>query len=174
VPLLLLLAALEFGALMRRIGTRPGRLAALLIIIALAYSTLSAVKNVLFGDPGFDDPRRAVASILAHWQPGDHIYASGAGLPPLIYYGTMLDSDDRLSFVSPRKPAYTPSASARYAPLPTREGRLWFIYFVPDETGYDQDVLKHFARPAELLERTQFKHYVVTLWRLSASPPSAK
>lgn len=173
VPLLLLLAALECGALMRSVGTRPRRVAALLIIIALAYSALSAVKNVLFEDPGFDDPRGAVASILAHWQPGDHIYASDAGLPPLIYYGSMLNSDSRLSFVSPRKPAYTPSGSARYVPLPTREGRLWFIYFVPNEIDYDQDVLSHFAERAELLERTQFKHYVVTLWLLSASasPP---
>ena len=172
VPLLLLLAALEFSALMSKLGMRPCRVAALLIVIALTYSTLSAIKNISLEDPGFDDPRGAVASIVADWRPGDGIYASGAGLPPLIYYGTILHPDSQLRFVSPRRPAYTPGASSQYVPLPVRNARLWFIYFIPNETGYDRAVLNHFGQKAALLERAQFKHYVVTLWLLS-TPPAA-
>ncbi len=73
---------------------------------------------------------KSVASIAARWQPGDHIYASGAGLPPLMYYGTIFHPGSHLSFVSPREPAYTPREEAPYVPLPAHEGRLWFIWFV--------------------------------------------
>jgi hypothetical protein len=128
---------------------------------------LSAVKHVALGNPGFDDPRGAVASIAARWQPGDHIYASGAGLPPLMYYGTIFHPGSHLSFVSPRKPAYTPREEAPCVPLPAHEGRLWFIWFVPNEMGYDRTVLRHFNQSAMLLQSAQFKHYIVSVWRLA-------
>jgi len=145
--------------------------------VALAYSTLSAVKNNFFDDPGFDDPgfddpgfddpRGAVAWIAARWRPGDHIYASGAGLPPIIYYGLrQANPVVHLNFVSPRSPAYTPNSRARWVPLPTKKGRPWLLFFIPDEADYDRMVLRHFGVSALPIERSCFKHYVVSLWLL--------
>jgi Dolichyl-phosphate-mannose-protein mannosyltransferase len=168
VSLILLLTALECGSLANEIGVYARRAASILAAGALAYATLSAVKNVAFGDPGFDDPRGAVTSIVTRWHPGDHLYASGAGLPPVLYYGLRQGRfSSPLNFVSPRIPAYVPGRPERLVGLPSSKGRLWFLFFVPDEAGYDRMVLEYFKQDALPIDRTCFKHYVVSLWLLS-------
>jgi hypothetical protein len=113
-PLTLILTARELSEVVR--PARPGlRLAVTFVVCAaLLYSGLSACKNILRPNAGFDDPRGAVAAIAKNWQAGDRIYASDAAMPVIIYYrlvlrddyGSLLRARQTLDFVSSRNPAY--------------------------------------------------------------------
>jgi hypothetical protein len=60
-PFVLLLAALEIGDLVRRFGPLLRLIVACVVVAVLTYLKLSAIKHVVFGDTGFDDPPDAVA-----------------------------------------------------------------------------------------------------------------
>ena len=69
-----------------------------MVCAMVLYAGLSACKNILRPDLGFDDPRGAVAAIMKDWQAGDCIYASGAATPVIVYYGRVLGGRKRLDF----------------------------------------------------------------------------
>jgi hypothetical protein len=171
-PLTLILAARELGEVVR--PARPAsRLAVSFVVCAvLLYSGLSACKNIVRPDAGLDDPRSAVAAIAKNWQAGDRIYASGAAMPVIIYYGPLLGDGKNLAFVSSRNPAYTAGEAERIVPLPKRAGRLWFLYFEPNETGFDRRMLGYFTQRGTLISESHFKHYTAALWNLQSSPGS--
>jgi hypothetical protein len=179
-PLTLIFTARELGQLVR--DARPGlRLAVIFVVCAvLLYSGLSAFKNIVRPDAGFDDPRGAVAAIAKNWQAGDRIYASDAAMPVIIYYrlllrdyyGPMLRVGKTLDFVSSRNPAYTAGEPEQIVPLPKRVGRLWFLYFQPDESGFDRRILGYFNQRGSLISESQYKHYTAALWNLQSGPGS--
>ena len=179
-PLTLIFTARELGQLVR--DARPGlRLAVIFVVCAgLLYSGLSAFKNIVSPDAGFDDPRGAVAAIAKNWQAGDRIYASDAAVPVIIYYrlllrdyyGPMLRDGKTLDFVSSRNPADTAGEPEQIVPLPKRVGRLWFLYFQPDESGFDRRILGYFNQRGFLISESHYKHYTAALWNLQSGPGS--
>ena len=164
-PLTLMITAREVGRFVRERAPALRMLAVSISGIALVYAGLSAFKNVLVNDGGFDDPRGAVAAIAKAWQPGDRIYASGPAMPCIIYYRMMLHAD-QLDFVSSRNPVYVPDQAQRIVPLPKTEGRLWFLYFAPNEKDYDQKILTNFHQAGSLISRARYKNFIVALWDL--------
>lgn len=169
VPVTLILTARELGQVIR-VEHPSWRLAGTSMVCAiLLYAGLSACKNILRPDLGFDDPRGAVAAIVKNWQAGDRIYASGAAMPIIVYYGTLLGAGNKLNFVSSRQPAYTGDEAEPMVALPKRIGRLWFLYFEPNESGFDRRTLEYFKQHAELVSEKHYKHYTVALWNLQSS-----
>ena len=165
-PLTLMITAREVGGFVRERALALRMLAVSIAGIALVYAGLSAFKNVVVNDGGFDDPRGAVAAIAKAWQPGDRIYASGAAMPCIIYYRMMLHAD-QLDFVNSRNPVYVPDQAERIVALPKTEGRLWFLYFAPNEKDFDQRILTNFHQAGSLISRARYKNFIVALWDLS-------
>jgi hypothetical protein len=168
-PLTLLITAHEVGRFVRDRAPALRMLTVSIAGIALVYAGLSAFKNVVVNDGGFDDPRGAVAAIAKAWQPGDRIYASGPAMPCIIYYRMMLHAD-QLDFVSSRNPVYVPDQVKQIVPLPKTQGRLWFLYFAPNEKDYDQLILTNFHQAGSLISRARYKNFIVALWDLSPTP----
>jgi hypothetical protein len=121
---------------------------------------------VVINDGAFDDPRGAVAAIAKQWQPGDWIYASGPGMPCIIYYRKILHAE-QLDFVSSRNPVYVPGQVKRIVALPKTKGRLWFLYFLPNEKDFDRRILTNFHQGGSLISRARYKNFIVALWDLS-------
>jgi hypothetical protein len=165
-PLVLILVAYEIGWLVRLGPARIRATVTCIVCAALGYATLSAIKNTALTDTSFDDPRGAVAAIASQWHQGDVIYASGAGLPVVIYYGSILDSIPHIAYVSGYDPAFVPGEAERRAPLPRTEGRLWFIYFEPNEKDFDSQTLAGFHQAGLLVWKSHYKKYAVSLWDL--------
>ena len=169
-PLTLMITTREIGCFVRERSPALRILAVSVAGIALVYAGLSAFKNVVVNNRGFDDPRGAVAAIAKAWQPGDWIYASGPGMPCIIYYSKILHAE-QLDFVSSRNPVYVPGQVARIVPLPKTKGRLWFLYFLPNEKDFDRRILANFHQGGSLISRARYKNFIVALWDLS---PEAK
>jgi hypothetical protein len=165
-PLTLMITAREIGGFVRERSNALRIVAASIAGIALVYAGLSAFKNVVINERAFDDPRGAVAAIAKAWQPGDRIYASGPGMPCIIYYRMILHAD-QLDFVSSRNPVYVPDQAERIVALPKTKGRLWFLYFAPNEKDFDRRILANFHQAGSLLSRARYKNFIVALWDLS-------
>jgi hypothetical protein len=165
VPLTLMITAREVGCFVRELSPTLRMLAISIAGIALAYAGMSAFKNVVINQGEFDDPRGAVAAIAKAWQPGDRIYASGPAMPCIIYYRMMLHAD-QLDFVSSRNPVYVPDQAERIVALPKTEGRLWFLYFAPNENDFDRRILTNFHQAGSLISRARYKNFIVALWDL--------
>ena len=164
-PLTLMITAREIGCLVRERSPALRILAVSIAGIALVYAGLSAFKNVVVNNGAFDDPRGAVAAIAKAWKPGDWIYASGPGMPCIIYYSKILPVE-HLDFVSSRNPVYVPGQVARIVALPKTEGRLWFLYFAPNERDFDHRILTNFHQGGSLISRARYKNFIVALWDL--------
>ena len=149
-PLTLMITAREIGCFVRDRSPALRILAVSIAGIALVYAGLSAFKNVVVNDGGFDDPRGAVAAIAKAWQPGDRIYASGPAMPCIIYYRKILHAE-QLDFVSSRNPVYVPDQVKRIVALPKTKGRLWFLYFAPNEKDFDRRILANFHQAGSLI-----------------------
>jgi hypothetical protein len=165
VPLLAILIVSEIGWLVRANLLSMRRPVVAVAVAGLTYSCVSAIKNVGLHPTGFDDPRSAVAAIVAAWQPGDGIYASDAGMPPLLYYARSAIAHSSMTFVSPRKPMFQ-SDEQELMPALRAVGRVWFIYFDPTEHNFDQRTLAHFGRSGRLLRSSQYKNYIISLWSI--------
>ena len=167
VPLTLMITARQVGCFVRERSRALRILTASIAGIALVYSGLSAVKNIVVSGSGFDDPRGAVGAIAKGWQPGDRIYASDAAMPCIIYYRRILHAE-QLDFVSSRNPVYVPNQVERIASLPKTRGRLWFLYFEPNEKDFDRRILANFHQAGSLISHSRHKNFIVTLWDLSS------
>jgi len=171
-PLTLMITACEVGCFVRERSNALRILAVSIACIALVYAGLSAFKNVVVNNRGFDDPRGAVEAIAQAWQPGDRIYASGPAMPCIIYYRKILHAE-QLDFVSSRNPVYVPGHAERIVALPKTEGRLWFLYFAPNEKDFDRRILANFHQAGSLLSSSRYKNFIVALWDLTpASEPT--
>jgi hypothetical protein len=169
VPLILIITARQVGGIVRQSSHAIRVVAASIVAIALVYSGLSGFKNVVIYGSGFDDPKGAVAAIAKICQPGDQIYASDAAMPCIIYYRMILHAPD-LNFVSSRNLAYVPNETKRIVALPKLEGRLWFVYFEPNEKDFDRRVLAYFHRDGSLISSSRHKNFIVALWDLHPPP----
>ena len=165
-PLTLMITACEVGCFVRERSNALRILAVSIACLALVYAGLSAFKNVVVNNRGFDDPRGAVAAIAQTWQPGDRIYASGPAMPCIIYYRKILHAD-QLDFVSSRNPVYVRGHAERIVALPKTEGRLWFLYFAPNEKDFDRRILANFHQAGSLLSSSRYKNFIVALWDLT-------
>ena len=172
-PLTLMVTAREIGRFVRERAPALRIVTASIAGIALVYAGMSAFKNMVVNDGGFDDPRGAVAAIAKAWQPGDRIYASGPAMPCIIYY-RMMSHADQLDFVSSRNPVYVPDQVKRIVPLPKTKGRLWFLYFAPNEEDFDRRILTNFHQGGSLLSSSRYKNFIVALWDLGAEPTPAQ
>jgi hypothetical protein len=172
-PLTLMITARQIGCFVRERSHTIRIFAASTAGIALIYAGLSAFKNIVVNGSAFDDPRGAVAAIAKAWQPGDRIYASGPGMPCVIYYRMILHAE-QLDFVSSRSPVYVPDQAEQIVALPKTKGRLWFLYFAPNEKDFDRRILANFHQAGSLISRSQYKNFSVALWDLGAESKPAQ
>jgi hypothetical protein len=166
-PLALIIIARQVGGIVRERSPSVRTVAASIVAMALIYSGVSGLKNIIVYGSGFDDPRGAVAAIERGWQPGDRIYASDAAMPCIIYYRMILRAP-QLDFVSSRNAAYLPNQIERVVPLPKSAGRLWFMFFDAGEKekDFDRYTLAEFHQAGDLISRSRYKNFVVALWNL--------
>jgi hypothetical protein len=151
-PLFLLLACGEIGRWSR---TRTPVIRLTLIVtvsVALMYTGASLVKRTFLIDPGFDDPRAALAHVRQHLNEGDLIYASSAARPSLLYYQPALQELHR-------DPSRWQNETAR----------IWFVFFWPTEAGFDQRAVREAGRSGVVLQSVTRKLHTTVLWRLDAS-----
>lgn len=150
-PLVLLLVCGEIGR-WSRTRTPVIRLALIVTVsVALIHTGASLVKRTFLLDPGFDDPRAALAHIRQHLNEGDLVYASSAARPSLLYY--------------------QPALHERHSD-PSRwhdeTARVWFVFFWPTEAGFDQRAVRESGKSGVVLQSVTHKLHTAVLWRLDA------
>jgi hypothetical protein len=164
-PLVLLATARELGFLAEKFGGRIQFAVCCFVSLCVAFSWVSSIRNGIVHGSGFDDPRGATAWIRSQWHAGDQLYASYAGLPAANYYGVLRGGLMPADIVSPRIPEFTPGAAIANNPVP-RSGRVWFLYFEPDETGFDKQIVAQYKLAGRRFEFRHFKHYTAARWQL--------
>ena len=151
-PAALLLVFAEIGRWARARSPLVGQVFAVSASLALFYAGASLANRFIIKGPDFDDPRGVYTDIRRRIDVGDVIHGSPAAQPSMRYYAPDL-------------------AGRQLAPAvwPTRDTRVWFVYFWPTEPDFDRLAVQSARRSGEPGESVTRALYRAAVWQLGPS-----